>query len=112
MHGQGLLKCQISWHHGNHLNALLELAFPELCKFSQPLSGIIAGRKKFFEKIEFEKDYGVDIGILLDMVQMQIKIKEVHIGKIKNNSQQWKNLEKMSREVMNAIIRRSDKVIK
>lgn len=20
LHGQGLLKCQISWHHGNHLN--------------------------------------------------------------------------------------------
>lgn len=85
---------------------LLDILFPEIHKFSQPLSGMIAGRKSILSKIEFEKDYGVDIGILLDMIQMNAKIKEVHIGKIKNHSQQWRNLEKMSREVMNAIIKR------
>ena len=85
---------------------LLDILFPEIHKFSQPLSGMIAGKKSLLSKIEFEKDYGVDIGILLDMVQMNVSIKEVHIGKIKNHSQQWKNLEKMSREVMNAIIKR------
>lgn len=85
---------------------LLDILFPEIYKFSQPLSGMIAGKKSLLSKIEFEKDYGVDIGILLDMIQMNANIKEVHIGKIKNHSQQWKNLEKMSREVMNAIIKR------
>ena len=34
------------------------------------------------------------------------EIKEMYIGKIRNHSQQWRNLEKMSREVMNAIIKR------
>lgn len=43
---------------------LLSLLFPELAKFSQPLSGIIAGKKKYFEQITFDDDYGVDIGIL------------------------------------------------
>lgn len=85
---------------------LLDILFPEIHKFSQPLSGMIAGKKSLLSKIEFEKDYGVDIGILLDMLQMKVEIKEVHIGKIKNHSQQWRNLEKMSREVMNAIIKR------
>ena len=85
---------------------LLDILFPEIYKFSQPLSGMIAGKKSILSKIEFEKDYGVDIGILLDMIQMKVEIKEVHIGKIRNQSQQWKNLEKMSREVMNAIIKR------
>ena len=85
---------------------LLDILFPEIYKFSQPLSGMIAGKKSLLSKIEFEKDYGVDIGILLDMIQMNVNIKEVHIGKIKNHSQQWRNLEKMSREVMNAIIKR------
>lgn len=85
---------------------LLDILFPEIHKFSQPLSGMIAGKKSLLSKIEFEKDYGVDIGILLDMIQMNVKIQEIHIGKIKNHSQQWKNLEKMSREVMNAIIKR------
>lgn len=85
---------------------LLDILFPEIYKFSQPLSGMIAGKKSLLSNIEFEKDYGVDIGILLDMIQMNVNIKEVHIGKIKNHSQQWRNLEKMSREVMNAIIKR------
>lgn len=85
---------------------LLDILFPEVYKFSQPLSGMIAGKKSILSKIEFEKDYGVDIGILLDMIKMNVRIKEVHIGKIKNDSQQWKNLEKMSKEVMNAIISR------
>lgn len=85
---------------------LLDILFPEVYKFSQPLSGMIAGKKSILSKIEFEKDYGVDIGILLDMIEMDARIKEVHIGTIKNDSQQWKNLEKMSREVMNAIIGR------
>lgn len=88
---------------------LLDIMFPEIYKFSQPLSGMIAGKKSVLAKIEFEKDYGVDIGILLDMIQMNLKIKEVHIGTIRNESQQWKNLEKMSREVMNAIIKRTKK---
>lgn len=85
---------------------LLDILFPEVYKFSQPLSGMIAGKKSILSQIEFEKDYGVDIGILLDMIEMDARIKEVHIGTIKNDSQQWKNLEKMSREVMNAIIGR------
>lgn len=88
---------------------LLDILFPEIHKFSQPLSGMIAGKKSLFLKINFEKDYGVDIGILLDMISIGAKITEVHIGKIKNKSQQWKNLDKMSREVMGAIIKRSEK---
>ena len=87
---------------------MLEILFPEMHRFSQPLSGMIAGRKNFFEQIVFEKDYGVDIGILLDMIHINARIKEVHIGTIKNVSQQWQSLEKMSREVMKAIIKRAN----
>ena len=87
---------------------LLEILFPDIHKFSQPLSGMIAGRKNLFEQITFEKDYGVDIGILLDMININARIKEVHIGTIKNVSQQWQSLEKMSKEVMRAIIKRAN----
>ena len=44
---------------------LLSLLFPDLVKFSQPLSGMIACRKSWMEKIIIENDYGADIGILL-----------------------------------------------
>src|SRR5580765_4850719 len=43
---------------------MLEFFFPHLTRFKQPLSGMIAGKKSFFEKVEFENDYGVDIGLL------------------------------------------------
>ena len=87
---------------------LLELIFSEKVNFMQPLSGIIAGKKEILEKIVFEKDYGVDIGILLDMINMNAKIKEVYVGKIDNNSQSWGSLSKMAKEVARAILKRAD----
>lgn len=86
---------------------LLELLFPNIHRFSQPLSGIIAGKKKFFNKIVLEKDYGVDIGILLDMLGSGARVKEVHIGKIENCSQSWQSLSKMAKEVDSAILKRA-----
>lgn len=87
---------------------LLKLLFPDLQKYSQPLSGMVAGKKSVFQKIELEKDYGVDIGILLDMVKLNVNIEEVKIGKIKNVCKSWKALEKMSTEVMRAILKRTN----
>lgn len=86
---------------------LLHLLFPNV-NYEQPLSGMIAGRKSLLEKIELEKDYGVDIGILLDMIDLNVNIEEVKIGKLKNTSKSWKALEKMSTEVMKAILKRAN----
>lgn len=87
---------------------LLSIVFPNMKKYEQPLSGMIAGKKEFFEKFEFEKDYGVDIGILLDMISLKAKIEEVHIGKIENVSKDWRLLQAMCTEVMRAILKRSN----
>lgn len=83
---------------------LLTILFPGLSHFSQPLSGMIAGKKSFFKKIEFFNDYGVDIGILIDMYLMKARVIEVNIGYIENKSKPWEALGKMSREVSRAII--------
>ena len=83
---------------------LLAILFPGLSHFSQPLSGMIAGKKTLFHKIEFFNDYGVDIGILIDMYLMKARVKEVNIGYIENKSKPWEALGKMSREVSRAII--------
>lgn len=85
---------------------LLELTFPELMKFEQPLSGMIAGKKEVFEHVTFEKDYGVDIGILIDAYNCNAKIAQVNIGKIKNNSKKWRNLIGMAKQVSKAILKR------
>ena len=62
------------------------------------------------QKIELEKDYGVDIGILLDMTALNARIEEVHIGKIENVSKDWRLLQAMCTEVMRAILKRTDKL--
>jgi phosphoserine phosphatase SerB len=85
---------------------LLSLLFPEMSRFSQPLSGMIGARKSWLKKIDFENDYGVDIGILLDMHAMGARIKEVNIGYIENRMQSWEQLGKMSREVSRSILKR------
>ncbi len=86
---------------------LLKIFYPELSDFQQPLSGMIAGKKAFFSKIDFFQDYGVDVGILIDMFLMQARVKEVNIGYIENKSKPWQMLGKMSSEVSRAIIRRA-----
>ena len=88
---------------------LLSLLFPEIAHFSQPLSGMIAGRKSFFERVTFENDYGVDIGLLIDMHQIKARISEVSIGYIENRMQSWEQLAKMSKEVSRSILKRAEK---
>ena len=86
---------------------LLSILFPDLNKFSQPLSGMVAARKSFLKDIEFENDYGVDIGLLIDMHLKRARIAEVNIGYIENRMQSWEALAKMSREVSLSIIKRA-----
>jgi glucosyl-3-phosphoglycerate synthase len=83
---------------------LLNIFYPGLAEFSQPLSGMIAGKKSFFKRIKFFNDYGVDVGILIDMYLMKARIQEVNIGYIENRSKPWEALGKMSKEVAKAII--------
>lgn len=86
---------------------LLKLFYPELSGYQQPLSGMIAGKRSFLNKIDFFHDYGVDIGILIDMFLMQARIQEANIGYIENKSKPWKFLGNMSAEVARAIIQKA-----
>jgi len=45
----------------------LNLYFPELTGFIQPLCGQAAGRREMFERIPFSVGYGVEIGHLIDI---------------------------------------------
>ncbi len=86
---------------------LLSILYPEALRFHQPLSGIIAGKNSFFKKVTFEDDYGVDIGILLEMMAIGARITEVNLGSIKHKMKPWHELGKMSREVSKAILKRA-----
>lgn len=88
---------------------LLSILYPEFPQFIQPLSGMIAGKKSFFNQINFEDGYGVDIGILIDMHKLNAKIIEVDIGNIENRMQSLEQLGKMSKAVANTILDKSAK---
>ena len=85
---------------------LLGFFFPEL-DYEQPLSGQFAGKRSALNKIRFEKDYGVDVGIVLDADVHGIKILEVDIGDICHDMSPLADLNKMANEVVRTIIDRA-----
>ena len=85
---------------------LLGFFFPEL-DYEQPLSGQFAGKRSALSKIRFEKDYGVDVGIVLDADVHGIKILEVDIGEICHDMSPLADLNKMANEVVRTIIDRA-----
>ena len=89
---------------------LLNLIYPNMYKFTEPISGMIASRKSILQELTLEKDYGVDIGILLDVINKGYRVTELNIGKIINTSHDHKNNEtmsKMSTEIIRAILKRT-----
>ena len=70
----------------------------------------MAGKKSWLTQVEFENDYGVDIGILIDMHLLGARIAEVNIGTVINKMKAWQALGKMSKEVSRAILRRASKL--
>lgn len=86
---------------------LLSILLPKFPNFRQPLSGMIAGRRSMFLKVDFEEGYGVDIGLLIDMYQMKARIVEVNIGHIENRMHSLVQLGKMSRQVASVILSKS-----
>ena len=87
---------------------LLNYFFPEIT-FEQPLSGQFAARREVLKKINFEKDYGVDVGIVIDADVLGISIMEVDIGAIEHDMSPLKYLNAMANEVVRTIMGRANK---
>ncbi len=86
---------------------LLRMFYPELISFSQPLSGEIAGLKSVFLSVSFEDDWGVDIGILIDLYKKGVKIVEVNIGFKDHDMKPLYLLTDMAYDVAKAILTRA-----
>ena len=87
---------------------LLNFFFPEI-SFEQPLSGQFAARKEILKRINFESDYGVDVGIVIDADVLGISIMEVDIGAIEHDMSPLSDLNLMANEVVRTIISRANK---
>lgn len=85
----------------------LSTFFPELDFVGQPLGGIVAARRALLEKLRFETDYGVDVGLLLDVFAMGARIAEVEIGDIEHDSHPLEVLGDMAKQVARVILDRA-----
>jgi len=86
---------------------LLKTYFPEIAHFIQPLSGVMAARKSVFKDIRFENDYGVDIGLFIDVAMKKGRVAEVDIGHIDHDSHPLQVLEEMATQVARTILDRA-----
>lgn len=88
---------------------LLKAFFPELAEVEQPLGGIIAARKDLLKNVNFESDYGVDIGLLIDVAQLGSRILEADIGSLDHDHQELDQLSNMSVQIVRVILDRASK---
>lgn len=88
----------------------INLIFPELISFIQPLSGEYGGRKKFLEKIDFYSGYSVEMAVLLQSIfnSKGSEIAQVYLGKRIHALQSVISLGKMSSNILHTLLRISN----
>jgi glycosyltransferase involved in cell wall biosynthesis len=91
---------------------LLRMFYPELARFKQPLSGEIAGLRKIFYQVEFENGWGVDVGLLIDLYRIGVRIVEVDLGFKEHEMKPLHALTDMAYQVAEAILKRAVRDIK
>jgi len=87
---------------------LLNLFYPELSGIVQPLSGEYGGRRKVLERLPFFSGYGVEIGLLIDMLEKSglRSIAQVDLLERVHHNQPLDALGKMSFAIIQAVIRK------
>jgi glucosyl-3-phosphoglycerate synthase len=87
---------------------LLNLFYPELSGIVQPLSGEYGGRRKVLEQLPFFSGYGVEIGLLIDMLEKfgLRSIAQVDLLERVHHNQPLEALGKMSFAIIQAVIRK------
>ena len=87
----------------------LSLYFPELTVFPQPLSGEIAARRSALAAVPFAAGYGVDVGLLIDVVERfgLDRVAGVDLGVRVHRNRPLAELAPQAFEVMHTILRRA-----
>ncbi len=89
---------------------LLNLHFPLLAGFSQPLAGEFGARRDLLTRVPFPMGYGVEIAVLIDALEMcgLPALAECHLGSRQNRHQPLRALGEMAFAVLAAVERRLD----
>ena len=88
---------------------LINLFFPELSGYVQPLSGEYAGRREVLEAIPFFSGYAVEIGHLIDLLDRSAGLDalgQVDLEVRQHRNQNLEGLSKMSFVILQAVMKR------
>lgn len=90
---------------------LLNLHWPELAGFVQPLAGEYAGRREALEAVPFVTGYGVEVGLLVDLLELVglDALAQVDLGQRQHRHQDNEGLGRMSAQIMLAALSRLDR---
>lgn len=88
---------------------LLNALWPELAGVVQPLGGEYAGRRSVLEQVPFVSGYGVEVGLLVDLLELVGLggLAQVDLGVRRHSSQSEEALGAMAGQVVSAILARA-----
>lgn len=88
---------------------LLSLFYPEIADLREPLGGIFAMHTDVAEELSLDPDYGVDIGIVIDVVEMfgRDALIELPMGSLEHRSRPLAELKESAFMVSRAIVSRA-----
>ena len=106
-----------SAHGGGRVTELvarpaISMLFPHLSSIVQPLSGEYAGRRSLLERLPFVQGYGVDIGLLIDIAELEGTgvIAQVDLGTRRHRNRPLDELGPQALAVLQTAMRRADLV--
>jgi glucosyl-3-phosphoglycerate synthase len=87
---------------------LINLFYPELAGFVQPLAGEFAARREVLSSVPFFTGYGVEIGMLIDVFDQVglAAMAQVDLGTRQNRHQTLASLSRMSSVVLRTVAAR------
>jgi glucosyl-3-phosphoglycerate synthase len=88
---------------------LLNALWPELAGFVQPLGGEYAGRRSVLERVPFVSGYGVEVGLLVDLLDLAGlgALAQVDLGVRRHTSQGQEALGRMAGQVVSTVLARA-----
>ena len=94
------------------MRPVISLLYPHLAAFAQPLSGEYAGRRALLETLPFTTDYGVDLGLLIDIAERVglERIAQVDLGVRVHRNRPLEELTPQAEQVLRAALERADMV--
>ena len=90
---------------------LLNALWPELAGFVQPLGGEYAGRRSALEQVPFVSGYGVEVGLLVDLLQVcgLPGLAQVDLGTRQHSHQTDEALGTMAGQIVSTVLARAER---